>query len=235
MKQRSEEWHQTRLGKVTASRFKDVLTAPKSKMARDAGELSQSAHSYLCEKVAEVFTQKSVRLSTKATQWGIDCEPLAVEAYENRFGPVQEVGFIDHPNIKGVGGSPDGLRNSEGMIEVKCPYSSYIHMRTFLTNEMPDEHMAQIQGLLWITGRKWCDFVSFDPRVQSLAGLYVKRIPRHEKYIYAMAQTIQQFRSRLDAEIARVQAEPEYTWELPESWEVQEPIELVVDGETVRI
>ena len=234
--QRTNEWDQVRLGKVTASRFKDVITSPRSKEARDRGDLSTTAQTYLCQKVAEVLSGRAVKISTKATQWGIDCEPLAIEAYQERQRhKVVEVGFIEHPTIEGVGGSPDGLVNAEGLIEVKCPYASQVHVNTYLTNTMPAEHRAQVQGLLWITGRRWCDFVSFDPRLNSEVGLHVKRIPRDEPFIALLAAAVQRFRGKLSEELERVQAQPEHTWELPESWVVQEPMELVVGGKVVVI
>ena len=180
-------WHAARLGKVTASRFKDVMTQPRSKAAREAGELSGTARSYMLELVAESLTGEAQGITkpTAAMQWGTDNEPAARSLYERRTGTaVRQVGFISHPLHESIGGSPDGLVGEFSGVEIKCPFNTAIHLGYILGRELPKDHVAQVQGLLWITGRDWWDFVSYDPRIRDLnLALWVHRVERDADYI----------------------------------------------------
>ena len=97
--------------------------------------------------------------------------------------------------LKWVGGSPDGFVGDDGMVEFKCPTSG-THIKTLLGAEC--EHRAQIQGLLWVTGRQWCDFVSYDPRLPEGLQLYIQRIERDPDYIAELAGNVIQFLSEVD-------------------------------------
>jgi len=158
MEQGSIEWFQERAGKATASRFKDIIATIKS------GEAAVRRN-YKAQLVVERLTGVAQETYTNAAmQYGTETEPLARIAYEFRTdNKVSEVGFIQHKELL-AGCSPDGLIGTDGGVEIKCPFQSAVHIETLL-NGMPKEHMAQIQGTLWITGRSWWDFVSFDPRL----------------------------------------------------------------------
>lgn len=177
MIQGSEEWLAERAGHATASCFKEVLA--KIKTGEAAGR-----RNYRIRLVTERLTGVPVAsYQNTAMQWGKDNEPAARMAYEAHTGKlVEEVGFIKHPRVAWCGMSPDGLINEDGGVEIKCPYESTIHVNT-LDSGMPSEHIAQIQGALWVTGRKWWDFVSFDPRMPGKLKLYVQRIERDDEYI----------------------------------------------------
>ena len=193
--QSSIEWLMERCGKVTASRFKDVIVTLKS------GKPGAEREKYLWETVIERLTGKpKEHFTNDAMAWGTEQEVFARIDYEARTGAFgTETGFIEHPTIDLCGGSPDGLVDDDGGIEIKCPWNSAIHLATWL-NGMPEEHMAQVQGLMWITGRQWWDFVSYDPRLQDAGlSLYIQRIPRDEEFIQAMSEKIVGFQVDADA------------------------------------
>lgn len=174
MEQRSEEWFQARLGKVTASRVADVLAKIKS------GE-SASRRNYKIQLVSERLTgEKQETYINQAMQDGIDREFYARERYVQQHGEVEEVGFIQHPTLE-AGASPDGLVGDDGLIEIKCPLGT-THTETLMTQEVPSKYMPQIQFQLLVTGRKWCDFVSFNPMFPEHLQLFVRRVFADKEY-----------------------------------------------------
>jgi putative phage-type endonuclease len=173
--QGTPEWFEARLGMVTASRMSDVIAKSRKK-----GELSATAATYMYELISEMLTGKTRELQSAAMDWGSEYESEAVSEYEVRyFVEVERVGFITHPKMEGVGGSPDGLVGSEGIIEIKCPYNTTNHLKFLLGGAIPKKYACQMQANMWITGRKWCDFISFDPRITDRKlKIYVRRIDR---------------------------------------------------------
>jgi hypothetical protein len=132
--------------------------------------------------------------------WGTEQEAAARAAYEQRTGiEVEETGFVAHDTLY-AGCSPDGLVDWDGLIEIKCPYNSAVHIETLLGG-MPADHMAQVQGQMWITGRQWCDFVSFDPRMPEPLQLYVQRIPADPKAIADLAFGISAFLKEVGSKV----------------------------------
>ena len=190
MEQRTEEWFSARLGKVTASRVADVLAKIKS------GE-SASRKNYKMELVVQRLTNKVGESFTNAAmEWGTEQEPFARMAYEAHTGTfVKEEGFVDHPTIEGFGCSPDGIVG-EGLIEIKCPNTAN-HIETVLENKVPSKYIPQMQCQMACTGAKWCDFVSFDPRVPEDLQLFVVRVERDQEYIDAMEVEVKQFLSEV--------------------------------------
>jgi len=190
MEQRTEEWFAARLGKVTASRVADVLAKIKS------GE-SASRKNYKMELVVQRLTNKVGESFTNASmEWGTEQEPFARMAYEAHTGTfVKEEGFVDHPTIEGFGCSPDGIVG-EGLIEIKCPNTA-THIETVLENKAPSKYIPQMQCQMACTGAKWCDFVSFDPRVPEDLQLLVVRVERDQEYIDAMEVEVKQFLSEV--------------------------------------
>lgn len=201
--QGEDDWYQLRLARITASRFKDVMTEPRSKADREAGALSDTARSYMMELLGEYLTGQAQFFSNSATDWGNTYEDEAVSAYEARSGViVQRVGMVTQGK---VGASPDGLVGDSGGIEVKCPFNPKNHIETLL-NGMPKQHVAQVQGGMWLTGRDWWDFISYDPRIIGDKGLYVERIERDEEYIERLAGKVGEFERQLEAAIFRLEA-----------------------------
>ena len=193
--QRDDDWYAARCGKATASRFKDVMARLKN------GAPAADRQRYLTELVVERLTGQPVpAYENAAMRWGTEQEAAARAAYEQRTGvAVEETGFVAH-DVLMAGCSPDGLVDWDGLIEIKCPYNSATHIETLL-NGMPAEHAPQVQGQMWITGREWCDFVSFDPRMPEPLQLYVQRIHADPKAIADLAFGVSAFLKEVGAQV----------------------------------
>ena len=198
MQQRSAEWIAARLGKITSSRFKDVLAKPQVK---GAGVAETYMDALAWETIGRVPQH---RVISRAMQHGINCEPKARRYYEQATGrKVEEVGFVQHPTERLVGCSPDGLVGDDGIIEIKCPVSGAIHAG--YVRHGPVAHKAQIQGILWITGRKWCDFISYHSHTPDLKlALHIVPDYRDEEYIERLASAVRNFRARLEETVDRL-------------------------------
>ena len=170
--QGSDIWKELKRGKISASNFSKV-------MAKGAGKTRQS---YLYKLAAEIITGDQVdHYTNDAMLHGTETEPMARAAYcfENDI-EVTEVGFIETDEYLGC--SPDGLVGDDGLVEIKCPVTT-TQIATFLSGRMPTTHKAQVQGQIWISEKSWCDFVSFDPRVNGKASYFCQRIYRDDEYI----------------------------------------------------
>jgi putative phage-type endonuclease len=179
IEQKSDEWFAERCGKFTGSRFNDLLAISKS-----TGKPLKARNDLIWQIAAErIQGYQPQGASSYSLQWGVDNEPLARTAYEIKTGEfVEEIGFIKHAKYDFVGVSPDGLIGEYGLLEIKCPKSPEIHLQRFL-NGVPDEYKAQIQGQLWVTGRKWLDFVSFDGDTTDKFKLLIIRVERDNDFI----------------------------------------------------
>ncbi len=191
MEQRTEEWYQARLGKVTASRVADVLSKIKP------GE-SASRKNYKMELVVQRLTgQPGESFTNAAMEWGTATEPQARMAYEAHTGSfVEEKGFVDHPTIEGFGCSPDGVVG-EGLIEIKCGNTT-THIDWLLSEKAPSKYIPQMMCQMSVTGAKWCDFVSFDPRVPDDLQLFIVRVERDDEYIAEMEKEVKEFLQEVD-------------------------------------
>jgi len=198
MEQRTDDWFAARIGKVTASRVADVVAKTKS-------GYSASRDNYMAQLVCERLTGKPAEsFSNAAMQWGTETEPLARAAYEAKMDVlVDEVGFIDHPSIVNSGASPDGLVNIDGLIEIKCPNTA-THIDTLLSQTVPKKYADQIFWQMACTGRDWCDFVSYDPRLPPDLQLFIKRIPRDDKYIQLLEAEVIEFLTETAHKVAQL-------------------------------
>lgn len=198
--QGSPEWFALRLGKVTASRLADVLAKVKS------GEAAGRAN-YRAELVAERLTGKAAEsFANAAMKWGTECEPLARAAYEAEYGLlVQEIGMVPHPHIPMSGASPDGLVSVDGLLEIKCP-DTKTHIDTILSGEAPSKYLPQVQWQMACTGRAWCDFVSFDPRMPSDMQMFVRRVLRDDEAIKAYEAEVLAFLEEVDSTVLKLRA-----------------------------
>ena len=197
--QGSPEWHETRLGKVTASRVSDVIAKTRSGWgASRANYAAELVAERLTGTVAETFT-------SSAMARGNEVEPQARAAYEFlRDGQtIQTVGFVDHPRIAMVGASPDGLVGETGLIEIKCPNTS-THIATLLDSKIPKKYMTQMQFQMACTGRAWCDFVSFDPRLPPKLSFFSARIERDDALIDELEQLVIDFQSEVEETIKQL-------------------------------
>lgn len=193
IEQGTPEWFAARLGKVTASRVADVIAKTKT-------GYSTSRENYLVELALERITgQRQECFTNAAMQWGTENEPLARAAYEARTGAlVEEVGLIIHPRIEQAGASPDGLVDADGLLEIKCPNSA-THVQTLRSGKPAGKYVTQMSWQMACTGRQWCDFVSFDPRMPTGLQLFVTRIKRDDKLIMELETEVTTFIKEVDA------------------------------------
>ena len=198
--QGSPEWHQQRLGKVTASRVADVIAKTKT-------GYSTSRENYMAQLICERLTGTPTEGFTNAAmQWGTETEPKARQAYEaETFTTVVEVAMIAHPSIPNTGASPDGLVGDDGLIEIKCPNTA-THIDTLLSQKVPSKYNTQMQWQMACTGRQWCDFVSFDPRLPSHLQLFIKRVNRDDSFIKETESEIALFLAELEQKIYALHA-----------------------------
>ena len=196
--QGSDEWLQMRLGKVTASRVSDVIKNGRG------GAVSKTAESYMAELITEILTGESKPFfEDKAMKWGTETEPQARSMYEinNNFVDVKEVAFVEHNEFIGI--SPDGLIGEDGLLEIKCPNTT-TQIKRALSDDYSSDYKAQIQMQLWVTERKWCDFVSFDPRLDCEASYLQQRVERDEEYIEKMKEKVYKFIEEMNKSIIKL-------------------------------
>jgi predicted phage-related endonuclease len=191
--QGTPDWRQQRAGKLTASRFADVL-GTKAARAKYMREI-------VFERAAGVARHE---VSSKSLSWGHDVEPFQREAFELETGlVVRQSGFLLHAAYPFIGASPDGLIDPDGGLEMKSPHDEAVHVQTLLEG-MPAEHMPQVQGNMAVTGRSWWYFTSYDPRQAERFRLHVERVPRNETYIANLIGELRQFNDEAEAMLQRL-------------------------------
>jgi putative phage-type endonuclease len=198
--QGSPEWFAARVGKVTASRVADVVAKTKTGWGA-------SRANYMAELIAERLTGESAPSFTNAAmQWGTEKEPDARAAYEFRTdADVVAIGFVDHEKIHMAGASPDGLIGDVGLVEIKCPNTS-THIDTLLGQAVPAKYITQMQWQMACTGRAWCDFVSYDPRMPEAMRLFVQRVERDKELIASLEADVTAFLAEVEKKAAELTA-----------------------------
>lgn len=199
MEQRTQEWFDARLGKVTASRVADVIAKTKT-------GVSTSRQNYLTQIVTERLTGKKADggYTNKAMEDGIEREDAARSLYELKYNEVKEVGFIDHPTVAMSGASPDGLiDDGRGVLEIKCPIET-THTTTLMTDKVPSKYIPQIQWQMACTGAKYAHFVSYNPNFPDNMVLFVKTIFRDDEYIKMLVDEILTFTKEVDETILKL-------------------------------
>lgn len=195
--QGTPEWFAARLGIPTASEFSTVLAK-----GRGGGE-SVTRRKYLLTLAAQRLTGEVVQTwaGNEHTERGHAMEDDArrLYAFQNDADP-QLVGFMRRGE---AGASPDSLVGANGLIEIKSKLP-HLHLDVIERDRLPPEHVAQVQGQLWISGRDWCDFVSYWPKLP----IFIKRVERDEEYIKALAQAVADFNGEVEAIVAKY--DPEY-------------------------
>lgn len=185
--QGTKEWMDSRIGVVTASRFSSVL----------AGKTTASRENYKAEIVAERLTGRTPETyQSWEMKWGNMYEPEARAIYAELNGGVVETGLIKLPHME-AGASPDGLVGEDGGLEIKCPNTA-THIKTLLSKRVPSQYIPQIQGGMWVTGRKWWDFVSYDPRLNDKNAYICIRVQRDDEYIARLEKEAKQFLLEVD-------------------------------------
>lgn len=200
MDQRSAEWFAARCGKVTASRIADL-------MARTKTGWGASRANYAAELVAQRLSGIAEEgYSNAAMKWGTETEPEARAAYcFFRDADVTEVGFVDHPTILMSGASPDGLVGKHGLVEIKCPQTA-THIDTLLKETGCSKYALQMQWQMACTGRDWCDFVSYDPRLPETMRLYVRRIMRSDETIAEIEEAVRVFLTEIEETVSALRS-----------------------------
>ena len=200
IEQGSIEWFKKRCGKATASRIADIIAKTKSGP-------SASRKNYMAQLVAERLTGTVADSFTNgAMQWGTDTEPHARDAYAFLQGVEVELAeFVIHPSISDAGASPDGYVGEDGLVEIKCPNTS-THIDTLLGKTVPSKYVTQMQWQMSCTGRLWCDFVSFDPRLPSHLSLFVKRVQRDDQFIGELEREVEAFLKEVADTVAALEA-----------------------------
>lgn len=199
MQQLSSEWFAARVGNVTASRIADVMATLKS------GGEAATRKNYRAQLAAERLTgNKADSYSNSAMQWGVETEPLARAAYEIARGVfVDEVGYISHPTIERAGASPDGFVG-DGLIEIKCPNTA-THIDYMIAGVVPAEYQLQMLWQMECTGRSWCDFVSYDPRMPEELRLFVVRYERDDARLDAIREAVIVFLKEVDDLVTKLE------------------------------
>lgn len=180
MIQGSPEWLAIKAGKISGSRFADVLALNKR-----TGLPNKPRRDLIANLRNELATGVLTPVEdNEFMAHGRRCEPLACAAYEFlRDCEVVHVAWLPHPEREYVGFSPDGLIGDDGLIEIKSPALEHRHLRTVESQRCPDDYLPQCQGGLWVTGRQWCDFISYFPSI----SVEIVRVQRDEAYINRLA------------------------------------------------
>jgi putative phage-type endonuclease len=201
--QGTDVWFAARCGLITASRASDVVACTKK--GEGAGR-----RDYRHELIYEILTGKPYpQHVSKEMQWGINQEPFARAAYEMQRGVLVETcGFILHSEIARFGASPDGLVGDDGLIQIKCPNTT-THLRWILSGEIPVDHMPQMLAELSCTGRDWCDFVSFDPRLPSHLQLFIRRFARDQQFITMLELEVLKLNGEIEDQLAALPQKPQ--------------------------
>jgi putative phage-type endonuclease len=194
--QRTDAWHQARCGSLGASQLNEALATTKSGWGASRENIKNRI---IAERLTGIPSENYVNA---AMQFGIDNEDGARRAYEEYAGVfVEEMGIALHPTLKHTHASPDGLVGPDGLIEIKVPNTT-THIETLKSQKVPTKYMNQMLWQMRCTDRKWCDFVSFDPRLPENLQLFVKRVERDDDAILALETKVAEFLEEVEQEIA---------------------------------
>ena len=190
--QRSPGWYSARLGVPTASTFSNIIDS-KGNTSKSQTKL---LHKLAGEKVSGVVEEG---YKNKHMERGIELEAEAKSMYSLITGnEIEEVGFcLDDSDLFGC--SPDGFINADGLIEIKCPCLT-THVEYLIKNRLPVEYVQQVQGQMLITGRLWCDCMSYYPSMKPL----IVRVERDEEYLNCLRSALQTFCEELEEIINKI-------------------------------
>ena len=205
------EWEAARLGKLTASRLYDALGTTQK------GTWLASRREYMIELAAERMTgMRSDPYLSGPMLWGVESEPLAIAAYEKARGiTTEKIGFVVHPLLKMCGATPDALVSDDGILEIKCPESA-THIATLVEREIPEKYLMQMHWqMACLPARRWCDYMSFDPRMPPRFRSAVIRVERDQKRIARLTLGAEDFLNDLERIVAGIETGQPY---VPEDW-----------------
>lgn len=195
-----QAWLMSRAGKVGASSIHKIMAKTKT-------GYSASRENYMADLIVERLTgQPSESYQSEAMRHGIETEPQAKAAYSLETGnDIQDVGFILHPEIANAGASPDGLIGDDGLAEFKCPNTA-THLDFLLTGDIDRKYILQMQWQMEVTSRKWCDFVSFDNRLNLNLQMKIVRVERDDSLIAEIKDEVIKFLGELEEKLTKLEA-----------------------------
>jgi len=201
IQQGTDEWKALRLGKITASKIADVMSKGRGSAP------SATRANYMAQLAAERLTGETAdSFKNAAMDHGNETEPQARAMYSMNNGViVEEVAFVLHPDLPYAGASPDGLVGDDGLLEIKCPNTA-THIATLRGGSIKGGYLLQMQWQMSCTGRKWCDFQSFDPRMPEYIQSHVTRVPRDDARIAEIIEAVSLFETELAAMVAELGA-----------------------------
>lgn len=190
--QGSESWFSVRAGIPTASEFATV-------MAKGEGKTRSKYMRTLAGEILTGTCQEGYKNADM--ERGNAMEPEARALYSLvHDAELTQVGFMRRGD---AGASPDSLIGDDGLLEVKTKIP-HLQIECLLREDrrLPPEHVAQVQGQLWISGRAWCDFVSYWPGLP----IFVTRVNRDEAYIANLSAEIDRFNAELQDMVSTIRA-----------------------------
>src|SRR5262245_21156358 len=198
LEQGSPEWLAFKVGRVGASKVSDITAKLRN------GASGASRANYLGDIITERLTGVPAdTYCNEAMQWGTATEPAARAAYQfERLIKVERVGCVVHPHIPMTLASPDGLIGSDGLCEIKCPHRAINHINLLRGGPIADAYLQQIMWQLGCTGRAWCDFISYHPKLPEPMQLWVKRIPRDDERIAQLESEVCAFLDDVEEALA---------------------------------
>lgn len=187
VEQGTDEWKALRLGIPTGSSFDKIITS--------TGKASTQADGYMALLLAEIMTGKPT-MTFEKTPWmerGNELEAEAAQFYELQTDlAAVKIGFCTNDDGT-IGASPDRLIGDDGLLEIKCP-APHTHVQYLLSGKVDRGYWPQIQGQLFITGRKWCDWMSYNPEMPAV----IMRVERDEEFITALDTALKDFLKKLE-------------------------------------
>lgn len=200
--QNSDAWKAARIGYVGASRIADLMAKTKTGPAASRENLK-------AQIVTEIMTgvpQGPDLSNNSAVQWGVETESAARAAYEVATGNmVQECGFFRHGSIERTGASPDGLIGEDGVLEIKCP-NTLTHFEYLKSGKPPTKYLLQMLWQMECTGRKWGDFVSYDPRLlPRKCAMMIVRVQRDDEKIGEIKTEMMKFLEEVKQQVKELE------------------------------
>ena len=194
-----EEWMQKRHGKITTSKF-EALVGKGQKGAA----FTKTGYAYLNLVIAERLGSWH-SFKAGSTEWGKEHEAKALQAYQDRYGIEAECQPYQFFKLEdGIGGTPDATVGMVGCVEAKCPWNPAIHVNTLITREIPKEYIWQVEGHMLVTGRQWCDFISFDPRMSDPERLVAIRHNRNEEVMTFLLRRLREGRDYVNQTVSSI-------------------------------
>jgi putative phage-type endonuclease len=226
--QQGDAWLRNRIGRITGSCLADVCSyLTRASGAKKAGDSSAKRDGYRMQLIAERLTGRATdHYVSLSMEHGTNTEDDARIYYEGATRQMcAPVGFVLHPQYDFTGASPDALVGSDGVLEIKCPETT-THLEYIDAGVVPPEYVAQIMWELACTGRKWADFISFDPRVQDdKLRFFYRRMERDEAMIATYTAEVLKLNAEIEYWIAEHKAIPVAPY----------PVEIVTeDGEILE-